>query len=142
MDDRFEELKNYACLLAQELQEYVDDCDEPGCQVGSTELLLQEWEAFYSGLDRQNRSITRQQHSILRHALGLDAAGVGNSNCYVSWPSSPDCLDLVKNGLMRKGVRHGKLMAFHATRLGKSIAEMPYDEINDHLIQIESMIQK
>jgi len=73
--------------------------------------------------------ITRKQYDMLRHALGLNRKMESYRNYYAAEYDDPDCLGLVKKGMMKKGARMpddlGGLQYFTVTNFGARIARGP-----------------
>ena len=79
-----------------------------------------------------NAGITEQQHTILRHTLGLDR-GV-DRNHYVDETCATNCMVLVHKGMMilgkdakLKGSKAGYIF-YHATNFGREIAVREWSE--------------
>ena len=71
--------------------------------------------------------ITAEQHSILRHALGLGREQKSHRNYYAAGPDDGDCDTLVKKGMMKKwGTAdpdiYPNLTFYRVTNFGKKIA--------------------
>lgn len=75
-----------------------------------------------------SKELTKEQHHILRHSLGLNYGRKEYRNHFVTGEGStdyPDCLALVKMGLMTKGRSSpitGGYDVFFVTDTGKKIA--------------------
>ena len=77
--------------------------------------------------------MTRKQHLMLRHAIGLGAAnGSGDAyrNHYVADPDSVDCVALVDEGLFERGrmLVGGRSYYFNCTDKGIAAARAKYPE--------------
>lgn len=73
--------------------------------------------------------ITRRQHNILRHALGLHESDIQTQNHYFDRKDSPDCRTLVNLGYMTEAIRTaGGYVYYHVTDRGFVVATDDLDE--------------
>ena len=75
------------------------------------------------------KQITKKQHSMLQHCLGISGGDIEHRNYYADEPDSKDCNALVDEGMMVLGKRiPGGLRYFHVTTFGRRIANNDYKE--------------
>jgi len=75
--------------------------------------------------------ITKSQHSVLTHSLGISGGEKECRNYYVADPDSFDCNSLVNKGMMRLGeLTGGGLCCFHVTSFGRQVANSQFTREN------------